>query len=184
MEVTDDADVLLDLGNDDDDDTIGDSEQESSAHQIKRTKLTSEGPMSQVSWYSRYDIIEWHILITNSIPCNQGTSYPSRKFGWDSFDYVTDVECIIPKDQQRLLNNLPGKNFEMQYVDSSVPLLMFSRLDFLSWKWFPGESFTWRDIIYNGLLYTGFWWDGYSRRTSTRNGIVSRYHEEVHHLIL
>ena len=34
---------------------------------------------------------------------------PETDFGWSSYDYVTDVECIIPSDQERILSMLDGE---------------------------------------------------------------------------
>ncbi|GAB5585504.1 hypothetical protein Unana1_00404 [Umbelopsis nana] len=84
----DDAAILVSIGKEDS--TNGDDEQgelNQLNQQIKRAKLTSEEPHQKA--------------------CTTDTE-PANNFGWDSCDYVMDVECIIPEDQMHILNNLDG----------------------------------------------------------------------------
>ncbi|CAO3670265.1 unnamed protein product [Umbelopsis ramanniana] len=81
----DDAHMLLSLA--DETQSVPDKDQEELSAHVKRTKLDN----------------------VDHLPVKDDSMLPETDFGWSSHDYVTDVECIIPSDQERILSMLDGE---------------------------------------------------------------------------
>ncbi|KAI8579123.1 hypothetical protein K450DRAFT_244012 [Umbelopsis ramanniana AG] len=79
----DDAHMLLSLA--DDNQSVDDKDQEELSAHVKRTKL-------------------------DNLDHAVSDSMSDTNFGWSDYDYVLDVECIIPSDQERILSMLDGWN--------------------------------------------------------------------------